>query len=1021
MTFRLLLVPCALVLWACPEKKPPPPPPSGRCEVDLEDTGLFSAVGSGARAKQIQSPDELVGGPHAHGAVGDYLLENDKIRVVVQGPSREIGPLPYGGVILDADLKRPAGEAGRDQFGRAGLLYAFGRTINATQVEVLDDGANGGPAVIAATGLDALNDYMNIPLIIDEYLGLGVDLVIDPELPLPLRTTTYYVLSPGENRVRVLTAFCNEGADNVVVPLADLLEQGGTTDYFNPTGCKNGLGGNKECLVDPSPWFGFQGDGVAYALRSYKLTDPQLPEENNALLAVSGVVALLAGGKDQSALLSWLDSEATKRPGAFGIIGGSQRNYLRDFLVVRDLGEVTSFVTAQRGGAGGRLEVTVVQPNGLPVTNARVAVIDAVTDKQLTVLVSGTDGKARVDLPAGGYKVSGAVEGRAPSTFANAQVGSSGKTEVNLTLGETRRLLVNVRDPFGAPLSAKVTVLCPGGLCSVQAISYTQHFQLEELPSNVAALGLVPPHGTLELWLPPAAYEVVVSRGPEYSVWPDAWPARAEAVDLTSTDQTLSAVLAHVIDSTGWMSADLHVHAVNSPDSSVPNERRVLSYLAEGVDVLVSTDHDVITDYAPVIRALGAEGVIGSMIGCEVTPFNFGHQNAYPVTRADTPTGGSFDWAGGEGPTLRLDQLYAGLTERFPHVVLQMNHPRSQNMGSLTTLKVDTATGATHADPVTFRMEPAQGATPNDTKLLSNAFHALEVANGTSASTAVLNDWMTFLSRGSVKTATATSDSHDAYKVTGGYSRTYVNLGVDDPGTFDPVAFSAALKQQRATGTNGPFLRVGARRLDAAGQPTNVTAQVGDTLRLNAAAGEKIELTVDVQAPEWMTFDTIEVFTHADGREAVNGQANSTWPPERVHAVRTLDPLALPLEPVPGQNGQSFRRVHVTETFVLTPTVDTWYVVMVRGGAQSRTLFPLITRGVKCTGGVCTAGSDKAYAFSNAILVDADGSGAYDNFPLQIQQGLTMPLPPREPASRKVPTHEELERGLQAMLRHEHE
>ncbi len=74
--------------------------------------------------------------------------------------------------------------------------------------------------------------------------------------------TTYYVLSPGESRVRVLTAFCNQGHDTIVTEMGDLIDQGGSIEFFNPTGCTNGLG-SAGCLIDPATWFGFQGDGVA--------------------------------------------------------------------------------------------------------------------------------------------------------------------------------------------------------------------------------------------------------------------------------------------------------------------------------------------------------------------------------------------------------------------------------------------------------------------------------------------------------------------------------------------------------------------------------------------------------------------------------------------------------------------------------------------------------------------------------------------------------------------------------------
>ena len=96
------------------------------------------------------------------------------------------------------------------------------------------------------------------------------------------------------------------------------------------------------------------------------------------------------------------------------------------------------------------------------------------------------------------------------------------------------------------------------------------------------AVGFVPPSGTLTMQVAPGEYEVVVTRGPEYSAWPQSWPASGEPVDLRTANGTLNATLAHVVDTTGWVSADLHVHAVNSPDSSVPNEQRALAFLYVG-------------------------------------------------------------------------------------------------------------------------------------------------------------------------------------------------------------------------------------------------------------------------------------------------------------------------------------------------------------------------------------------------------------------------------------------------------
>ena len=105
--------------------------------------------------------------------------------------------------------------------------------------------------MVAATGQDAVDDYVNVPNMIDGYLGAGVKLVVSPDDALPFTATTYYVLSPGETRVRALTAVCNSSHDGVITEMGDLIDQGGAIEYFNPTGCTNGIGVNG-CLVDPA-------------------------------------------------------------------------------------------------------------------------------------------------------------------------------------------------------------------------------------------------------------------------------------------------------------------------------------------------------------------------------------------------------------------------------------------------------------------------------------------------------------------------------------------------------------------------------------------------------------------------------------------------------------------------------------------------------------------------------------------------------------------------------------------------
>ncbi len=1008
---KRITLPCLLALCACPPPKPLPlPDPPTRCEVKLDDLQLFSKLGTGAKAKTIESSAEFIGGGFAQARTGDVLLANDKVRVVIQQPTRTISPTPYGGAIIDADLVRPQGQPGRDEFGKISPLYAFGRTPAVRKIEILQDGSNGGYALVAATGEDAVLDSINVPNVLNDSLG-SVTLRADPNTPMPLLITTYFVLSPGETRVRMLTAYCNQGREPITTMTGDLVESGGETEIFNPQGCANGVG-VPGCLVDPMTWFGYQAKDVAYGYRAYSFRDRKTVT-TNALLGVAGVAAVLAEGKDRDGLLSWT-SMSREPVGAFGILPVEPRLFLRDFFVEQDLARVQATMLTLDGASRSRLDVTVLDAAGRPVPQGRIAVVGAESGKPVALAIADAQGKARFDVPVGNYRVSTGARGAAIENPIDVSAPSTGEAQVTVRQGGKRTLTVTVQDPFMQPLTAKVVVKCPSGICANEQSKLRPYFDAETMPSELQAVEFVPASGTLQVSLPPGTYEVFVTRGPEYSAFPDSFPARGQAIDLTTADATITATLAQVVDTTGWISADLHVHAVGSPDSSVPNALRVASFAAEGVDVMVSTDHDFITDYAPIVRDLGLSSSMATLIGCEVTPFDYGHQQAFPVTVREGPGGGAFDWAGGDGASLRLDQLYSGLREAYPGVVLQMNHPRGGQGASLTQLKVDTARGTSAASPATFRMDPNPAATANDTKLFSLDFDAIELMNGTSASLAVANDWMTFLSRGWVKTATGASDTHSRHSTTGGYGRTWLFLGDDaTPARFTPAAFTTAMKQHRAIGSSGPFVTMTAKRADGMGP----TAAIGDTLSI--AANTPVQLTVTVQAPEWMQFDSLELYTHATGRESVNGVSNDEWPQSRILQKKSYPVGTLPLEAVPGLNGFAARRAKVTEVFTVTPAADTWFVVMVRSSSATRVLAPMAWTGVRCSNGVCRASDDRPEAFTNAILIDADGSGAYDQFPLQPGQ----PLRKREPATKSAPrepTGAELDAMLRKLQRHDH-
>src|SRR5207247_1290437 len=104
------------------------------------------------------------------------------------------------------------------------------------------------------------------------------------------------------------------------------------------------------------------------------------------------------GLEDQHGVLSWMDPQATTRPGTFGLKPGEKRAFLRDFFVTADLAELTSTFLNLDGRQKGRLKVQVNDAQGAPAPGARVAVTGG-DGRLITLMVADANGQARADLP----------------------------------------------------------------------------------------------------------------------------------------------------------------------------------------------------------------------------------------------------------------------------------------------------------------------------------------------------------------------------------------------------------------------------------------------------------------------------------------------------------------------------------------------------------------------------------------------------------------------------------------------
>ncbi len=285
--------------------------------------------------------------------------------------------------------------------------------------------------------------------------------------------------------------------------------------------------------------------------------------------------------------------------------------------------------------------------------------------------------------------------------------------------------------------------------------------------------------GTGSVRVPQGRYDVWITRGPEWSAF------AAKALHVGRAPVELSASLSHVAPAEGWTSADFHVHAAPSWDSSVPLEARVYEFAAEGVDVIVSTDHNLVTDYAPVVDELGAGRLLRSATGVEVTTKDWGHFGVFPLEPDPS-------WDVLQGRMLyghAPKKLLPDIRSHAPHAVIIVNHPRSARFGYFAIGKLDDNTAR-------FRKPGA-----------SDEFDAVEIMNGYQdpgllTLDATLKDWFALLASGRRVSATGDSDTHHLQRDLAGYPRNYVHV---DPAA-GPDALAQALRQGHAFFSSGPLI-----------------------------------------------------------------------------------------------------------------------------------------------------------------------------------------------------------------------
>lgn len=976
---------------ACPDPKPGPELACPQRCIPADVQALLNqGTGTGAYARQISDPSDLLPGDprlggFATGRIGDYLIGNDKIKAIISQPDRVISPNPFGGNIIDASAI-VNGQPTPDYWGSFAPFINLALTASACNVEVLNNGANGGSAIIAVTGVDTILDYLNI-VSIPKLLGLQLSFPYDPNADLPLTITTYYILKPGENYVSVVTSFCNTGTEKIAFPAGDMIDSRGDLEIYNP-GYENPFGAPSfseligRIKMDFLAWLGDEGN---YSSTSYAY----VPEtDKNLSITYAGVTGTVLGNSELTLLLTDIDPNNPPE-GVIVLNPGEGKSIKRSFVISADgVGGLTETIyTKLRTATTGTISGTVTEEiTGQPIADARVSVLKmqgATVKGVVTQFKTDTSGNFSGTIPA---PPSGYTYTLSADAFERPRITGSEITGIsslpsagnNLVLGRLGVVTLTVNDNAGNPVPAKVTFKCtdPNG-CPKNASANYGDVRFDPLPSDVETVAFIHPEKTLtvqvtksgyfsssngNIIIAPGNYHVVVSRGMEYDL--------AEA-DVTvnacdspcNTPQNLGAFTLHrVVDTTGYMSADFHVHSINSPDSVPPQIDRVMTFAGEGDEILVATDHDYLTDYKPIINNLNLQKFLTSIIGDELTTWDFGHFNAFPLTLDSTKlANGALDWGNGTGYTMTPCQIMEGLLADPGEEVLQVNHPRGDApfQAYFSAIELDTLTQKTKADPNDFRMPPdwARGS-KDDTKLFWPAFTAMEIYNSYNYVDTVLNDWFTFLNTGFIVTGTGVSDTHTKVATSAGMPRVFVKLSTDDPSQLNEDELVESTNAHRVIISNGPF--VTAEIENTSGQK----AGIGDLI-YSGGAGKEITLRIRIQSPTWIKYDTVKVFSNTPNTATgVNGEQNSTPPtPLKTYKLGTDFKLDATAE-VSYDGG---KRYEVTITDKFTVDKDAWFVVQVKTESNPFNLFPINFNS-----------GEKPLAITNPIFVTVNDDGDFD-------------------------------------------
>ncbi|MCH1439328.1 MAG: CehA/McbA family metallohydrolase [Rubripirellula sp.] len=482
---------------------------------------------------------------------------------------------------------------------------------------------------------------------------------------------------------------------------------------------------------------------------------------------------------------------------------------------------------------------------------------------------SAADGKSVVHLPPGQYRVRGEAIGHLP-VEADIKV-TSESSEFALKLGAATTVQVTVVSEDGQPIPCKASFY--GAKDEDGNMTPDPVFGIE---SQSGAVGncVYCADGQFVRSLPPGTYDLLLSRGPEYD-------AVFEKIQIAQGQQrTVRATLKRVVDTTGWVSAELHSHSSPSGDNTSDQLGRVENLVCEQIDFAPCTEHQRIESYDDQLEKLGAQAFMATCTGMELTgsPLPLNHQNAFPLKwKPYSQDGGGPKTS--SNPVTQIARL--AMWDDNSDKLVQTNHPNVRQL--VEDRDLDGNPDGGFAKMLDF-MDVMEVHPPENIFMTSEEVKAMKRPG-----TQRILPWMELLKSGRRIPGVVNTDAH--YNWNGsGWLRNWVRSSTDEPAKIRTAEMVDRLEKGQVIMSTGPFMTV---QLHHPG--LEAPAAIGDSVTVDGA-GAKV--AIKVQCANWMDVNRVEVFVNGEMQPELS-RTRKTHPQDFGNGVVKFDQhlgVTLPVE-----------------------------------------------------------------------------------------------------------------------------